>query len=45
MGQKIHQQMDSGLASPKGVNSRWFAPKKLFGELLIEDQQDPEIRG
>ena len=23
----------------EGWNSRWFAPKKLFGELLIEDQK------
>lgn len=38
MGQKIHP-LGFRVGVTEGWNSRWFAPKKLFGELLIEDQQ------
>ena len=38
MGQKIHPH-GFRVGVTEGWNSRWFAPKKLFGELLIEDQQ------
>src|SRR3954470_20154085 len=41
MGQKIHPH-GFRVGITEGWNSRWFAPKKLFGELLIEDQK---IRG
>jgi len=41
MGQKIHPN-GFRVGVTEGWNSRWFAPKKLFGELLIEDQK---IRG
>ena len=37
MGQKIHPN-GFRVGVTEGWNSRWFAPKKLFGELLIEDQ-------
>ncbi len=37
MGQKIHPH-GFRVGVTEGWNSRWFAPKKLFGELLIEDQ-------
>ena len=38
MGQKIHPN-GFRVGITEGWNSRWFAPKKLFGELLVEDQQ------
>ena len=38
MGQKIHPH-GFRVGITEGWNSRWFAPKKLFGELLIEDQK------
>ena len=38
MGQKVHPN-GFRVGITEGWNSRWFAPKKLFGELLIEDQQ------
>src|SRR5205085_2826748 len=38
MGQKIHPN-GFRVGITEGWNSRWFAPKKLFGELLIEDQK------
>ncbi|HVT81671.1 MAG TPA: 30S ribosomal protein S3, partial [Phycisphaerae bacterium] len=37
MGQKIHPN-GVRVGITEGWNSRWFAPKKLFGELLVEDQ-------
>ncbi len=36
MGQKINP-IGFRVGITEGWNSRWFAPKKLFGELLIED--------
>ena len=38
MGQKVNPN-GFRVGITEGWNSRWFAPKKLFGELLIEDQQ------
>lgn len=38
MGQKVHP-IGFRVGITEGWNSRWFAPKKLFGELLIEDQK------
>lgn len=38
MGQKVHPN-GFRVGITEGWNSRWFAPKKLFGELLIEDQK------
>src|SRR3954463_3306313 len=38
MGQKVHPN-GFRVGITEGWNSRWFAPKKLFGELLVEDQQ------
>ena len=38
MGQKIHPN-GFRVGITEGWNSRWFAPKKLFGELLVEDQK------
>lgn len=38
MGQKIHPN-GFRVGVTEGWNSRWFAPKKLFGELLVEDQK------
>jgi len=38
MGQKIHPH-GFRVGVTEGWNSRWFAPKKLFGELLVEDQK------
>lgn len=38
MGQKVHPNgFRTGIT--EGWNSRWFAAKKLFGELLVEDQK------
>ena len=38
MGQKIHPN-GFRVGVTEGWNSRWFAGKKLFGELLVEDQK------
>jgi small subunit ribosomal protein S3 len=38
MGQKIHPH-GFRVGITEGWSSRWFAPKKAFGELLIEDQK------
>jgi small subunit ribosomal protein S3 len=38
MGQKIHPN-GFRVGVTEGWNSRWFAPKKNYGELLVEDQQ------
>ena len=38
MGQKVHPH-GFRVGITEGWSSRWFAPKKLFGELLIEDQK------
>ena len=38
MGQKVNPN-GFRVGITEGWNSRWFAPKKLFGELLIEDQK------
>ena len=37
MGQKIHPN-GFRVGVTEGWNSRWFAPKKNYGELLVEDQ-------
>ena len=42
MGQKIHPN-GFRVGITEDWKSRWFAPKKLFGELLVEDQ-DPRVR-
>src|SRR3569832_1779636 len=36
MGQKVNPN-GFRVGITEGWNSRWFAPKKLFGELLVED--------
>jgi small subunit ribosomal protein S3 len=42
MGQKINPVgFRTGIT--EGWSSRWFAPKKLFGELLVEDQKIREF--
>jgi len=42
MGQKINPiGFRTGIT--EGWSSRWFAPKKLFGELLVEDQKIREF--
>lgn len=38
MGQKVHPN-GFRVGITEGWNSRWFAPKKAYGELLIEDQK------
>ncbi len=38
MGQKVHPN-GFRVGITEGWNSRWFAPKKLYGELLVEDQK------
>jgi small subunit ribosomal protein S3 len=38
MGQKIHPN-GFRVGITEGWSSRWFAPKKLYGELLVEDQK------
>ena len=42
MGQKVHPN-GFRVGITEGWNSRWFAPKKLFGELLVEDQRIREF--
>lgn len=38
MGQKVHP-IGFRVGITEGWSSRWFAPKKLFGELLVEDHK------
>lgn len=38
MGQKVHPN-GFRVGITEGWNSRWFASKKLYGELLVEDQK------
>jgi small subunit ribosomal protein S3 len=42
MGQKIHPH-GFRVGITEGWCSRWFAPKKLYGELLVEDQRIREF--
>jgi small subunit ribosomal protein S3 len=42
MGQKIHPN-GFRVGITEGWASRWFAPKKLYGELLVEDQKIREF--
>lgn len=42
MGQKVHPN-GFRVGITEGWNSRWFASKKLYGELLVEDQKIREF--
>ena len=42
MGQKIHPH-GFRVGITEGWNSRWFAPKKLFGELLIDPKHFGDV--